>query len=78
MFFVDSITEFCSKNVSKIKNCFFRYIAAILQGHVVPAIPYISDAATYSPESCVFGQFINIGCVLCKLFFYNVTLQYNA
>lgn len=42
----------------------YRYIAAILQGHVVPAIPYISDAATYSPESCVFGQFINIGCVL--------------
>uniref|UniRef100_A0AAG5DKT0 CWH43-like N-terminal domain-containing protein n=1 Tax=Anopheles atroparvus TaxID=41427 RepID=A0AAG5DKT0_ANOAO len=43
------------------------YIAAVLQGHVVPTVPYISDAATYSPESCVFGQFINIGCVLRKL-----------
>lgn len=43
-----------------------RYIAAVIQGHVVPTIPYISDAATYSPESCVFGQMVNMGCVLCK------------
>ncbi|KAI9585980.1 DNA damage-regulated autophagy modulator protein 1 [Glossina fuscipes] len=40
------------------------YIAAVLQGHVVPTVPYISDAATYSPESCVFGQMINLGSVL--------------
>lgn len=46
------------------------YIAAVLQGHVVPTIPYISDAATYSPESCVFGQFINIGCVLLGIVIY--------
>lgn len=46
------------------------YIAAILEGHVVPAIPYISDAATYSPESCVFGQLINIGCVLLGIVVY--------
>lgn len=46
------------------------YIAAVLQGHVVPAIPYISDAATYSPESCVFGQFINMGCVLLGIVIY--------
>lgn len=46
------------------------YIAAILEGHVVPDIPYISDAATYSPESCVFGQFINIGCVLLGIVIY--------
>lgn len=46
------------------------YIAAILEGHVVPNIPYISDAATYSPESCVFGQFINIGCVLLGIVVY--------
>lgn len=41
-----------------------RYIAAVIQGHVVPDVPYISDAATYSPESCVFGQLISIGCIL--------------
>lgn len=46
------------------------YIAAVLQGHVVPTIPYISDAATYSPESCVFGQFINMGCVLLGIVIY--------
>lgn len=46
------------------------YIAAVLQGHVVPTFPYISDAATYSPESCVFGQLINIGCVLLGIVVY--------
>ncbi|XP_075153546.1 DNA damage-regulated autophagy modulator protein 1 [Haematobia irritans] len=46
------------------------YIAAVLQGHVVPTIPYISDAATYSPESCVFGQMINIGSVLLGITIY--------
>lgn len=46
------------------------YIAAILQGHVVPDVPYISDAATYSPESCVFGQLINIGAVLLGIVIY--------
>ncbi|XP_046400853.1 DNA damage-regulated autophagy modulator protein 2 [Ischnura elegans] len=40
------------------------YIAAVLQGHVEPNFPYISDAATYSPESCVFGQLINMGSIL--------------
>lgn len=37
-----------------------------MQGHVEPEFPYISDDATYSPESCVFGQLINMGSVLCK------------
>lgn len=46
------------------------YITAIIEGHVVPAVPYISDAATYSPESCVFGQLINIGCVLLGIVIY--------
>lgn len=46
------------------------YIAAVLQGHVVPTVPYISDAATYSPESCVFGQLISIGCVLLGITIY--------
>ncbi|XP_065356458.1 DNA damage-regulated autophagy modulator protein 1 [Calliphora vicina] len=46
------------------------YIAAVLQGHVVPTVPYISDAATYSPESCVFGQLINIGSALLGITIY--------
>ncbi|XP_018801982.1 PREDICTED: DNA damage-regulated autophagy modulator protein 1 [Bactrocera latifrons] len=46
------------------------YIAAVLQGHVVPTVPYISDDGTYSPESCVFGQLINIGSVLLGITIY--------
>lgn len=46
------------------------YIMAVLLEHVEPAFPYISDVATYSPESCIFGQFINIGCVLLMLIVY--------
>ncbi|XP_068159985.1 DNA damage-regulated autophagy modulator protein 1 [Drosophila tropicalis] len=46
------------------------YILAVLEGHVVPTVPYISDAATYSPESCVFGQLINIGSVLLGITIY--------
>lgn len=42
----------------------YSYIASIVQYHVVPDVPYISDSATYSPESCIFGQLINTGCVL--------------
>jgi hypothetical protein len=44
----------------------YSYIASIVQNHVGPDVPYISDAATYSPESCIFGQLINTGCVLRK------------
>ncbi|KAG5677837.1 hypothetical protein PVAND_007559 [Polypedilum vanderplanki] len=46
------------------------YIASILQNHVVPDVPYISDSATYSPESCIFGQLINTGCVLLGITIY--------
>ncbi|XP_069696577.1 DNA damage-regulated autophagy modulator protein 2-like isoform X1 [Periplaneta americana] len=46
------------------------YIAAVLLGHVEPDFPYISDAATHSPESCVFGQLMNGGTVLLVLVIY--------
>ncbi|KAJ9583724.1 hypothetical protein L9F63_021923, partial [Diploptera punctata] len=46
------------------------YIAAVLLGHVEPDFPYISDAATHSPESCVFGQLMNSGTVLLVLVIY--------
>lgn len=42
----------------------------MLQGHVVPTVPYISDAATYSPESCFFGLLMDIGCILLGLVVY--------
>ncbi|BES99612.1 Frag1/DRAM/Sfk1 family [Nesidiocoris tenuis] len=46
------------------------YLAAVWQGHVEEVFPYISDAATYSPESCVFGQLINFGAVLLSIVIY--------
>ncbi|KDR23377.1 hypothetical protein L798_05340, partial [Zootermopsis nevadensis] len=46
------------------------YIAAVLLGHVEPDFPYISDAATHSPESCVFGQLMNGGTILLVMVIY--------
>lgn len=46
-------------------------IACVLEGHFVPAALYISDAVNSdSPEIYVFGQFVNIGCVLVGIVFY--------
>lgn len=46
------------------------YLFAISKGHVAPSVPYISDTAANSPESCFFGQLINIGCVLLGIVIY--------
>ncbi|XP_052065839.1 DNA damage-regulated autophagy modulator protein 1-like isoform X2 [Mytilus californianus] len=46
------------------------YILAVTSGHVEPAFPYISDTGTKPPESCVFGQLLNIGAVLAFIIFY--------
>lgn len=43
-------------------------IMAVWLGHA--RTPYISDGATRSPESCVFGLLINIGCVLLGIVIY--------
>ncbi|XP_042240364.1 DNA damage-regulated autophagy modulator protein 2-like [Homarus americanus] len=37
------------------------YTISILLKHTEPVFPYISDTGTYSPESCIFGQALNIG-----------------
>jgi len=42
-------------------------VVAILNGHIVPDFPYISDTGTTSPESCIFGQLLTIGAFLSKL-----------
>lgn len=46
------------------------YIIAVLLGHVEPDFPYISDTGTYSPESCIFGQLLNVGTLLLGLVIY--------
>ncbi|NXN97133.1 DRAM1 protein, partial [Rhinopomastus cyanomelas] len=40
------------------------YAIAVLDGHVEPLVPYISDTGTKPPESGVFGFMINISAVL--------------
>ncbi|XP_057324611.1 DNA damage-regulated autophagy modulator protein 2 [Microplitis mediator] len=40
------------------------YIIAVINGHVVPGFPYISDTGTFPPESCLFAQFLNIIAVI--------------
>lgn len=39
------------------------YIISVLLRHTEPDFPYISDTGTYSPESCIFSQALNIGAV---------------
>uniref|UniRef100_T1JKQ3 CWH43-like N-terminal domain-containing protein n=1 Tax=Strigamia maritima TaxID=126957 RepID=T1JKQ3_STRMM len=40
------------------------YIISVVLGHVEADFPYISDTGTHIPESCIFGQFLNICAVL--------------
>ncbi|XP_064602061.1 DNA damage-regulated autophagy modulator protein 1-like isoform X1 [Liolophura sinensis] len=46
------------------------YIIAVCAGHVAPGFPYISDTGTEPPESCIFGQMLNIGAVLAGITLY--------
>ncbi|XP_076471563.1 DNA damage-regulated autophagy modulator protein 1-like [Babylonia areolata] len=39
---------------------FVTYGMAVHNDHVEPLFPYISDTGTIAPESCVFGQLLNI------------------
>ncbi|XP_044737781.1 DNA damage-regulated autophagy modulator protein 2-like [Chrysoperla carnea] len=44
------------------------YSIAVGLGHVNAFLPYISDTGTLPPESCIFGQFLNIaGFITCIL-----------
>lgn len=36
------------------------YVWSVLLGHVEPDFPYISSTGAYPPESCFFGQMLNI------------------
>jgi len=45
------------------------YMISVLNGHVAPGWPYISDTGTTSPESCIFGQIVTFDALLSKLFF---------
>ncbi|XP_045468231.1 DNA damage-regulated autophagy modulator protein 2 [Harmonia axyridis] len=40
------------------------YSIAVAHEDVTPLFPYISDTGTFSPESCIFGQLLNLGALL--------------
>ncbi|XP_074652601.1 DNA damage-regulated autophagy modulator protein 2-like isoform X3 [Tubulanus polymorphus] len=46
------------------------YVISVLNGHVEAGFPYISDTGTNSPESCIFGQLLNINAVLVGIVVY--------
>ncbi|KDR23378.1 DNA damage-regulated autophagy modulator protein 2, partial [Zootermopsis nevadensis] len=46
------------------------YTIAVLNEHVDPAFPYISDTGSYSPESCIFGQLVNIAAFIIAICVY--------
>ncbi|KAK0407009.1 hypothetical protein QR680_018946 [Steinernema hermaphroditum] len=39
---------------------FSSYFIAVYLGHVTKFLPYISDNGTLPPESCIFGQLLNL------------------
>ncbi|XP_033110828.1 DNA damage-regulated autophagy modulator protein 2-like [Anneissia japonica] len=41
-------------------SIFIPYAISVSLGHVSAGFPYISDTGTYTPESCIFGQLLNI------------------
>lgn len=40
------------------------YTISVQWDHVVPGFPYISETGTFSPESCIFAQLLNIAALL--------------
>ncbi|GJQ74889.1 hypothetical protein Trydic_g21725 [Trypoxylus dichotomus] len=42
----------------------YAYSIAVCKSHVIPVIPFISDTATFLPESAIFGQLLNMGSIL--------------
>ncbi|XP_026673391.1 uncharacterized protein LOC108629801, partial [Ceratina calcarata] len=56
---------------------FHRYVIAVLLDHVEAGFPYISDVATYAPESCIFAQFINMLAMLLSFVIYIRYSQVN-
>ncbi|KAK3594034.1 hypothetical protein CHS0354_040792 [Potamilus streckersoni] len=46
------------------------YAIAVKYNHVEPGFPYISDTGTSPPESCIFGQLLNIGALICSVVMY--------
>uniref|UniRef100_A0A915DAJ7 DNA damage-regulated autophagy modulator protein 2 n=1 Tax=Ditylenchus dipsaci TaxID=166011 RepID=A0A915DAJ7_9BILA len=46
------------------------YPLAVAFNHVTPLVPYISDAGSFAPESCIFGQLLNMAALFLALTIY--------
>lgn len=57
---------------------FTTYTIAVLNEHVEPGFPYISEAATSPPESCIFGQLVNIAAFMFAVCVYIKYLQVQS
>ncbi|XP_077994804.1 DNA damage-regulated autophagy modulator protein 2-like isoform X2 [Glandiceps talaboti] len=56
------------------------YCISVVLGHVPAEFPYISDTGTYQPESCIFGQLLNITAALAFMTIYvryKQVVEYN-
>ncbi|XP_031332635.1 DNA damage-regulated autophagy modulator protein 2-like [Photinus pyralis] len=50
------------------------YSISVGKKHAYKIFPYVSDTGTYSPESCIFSQLINLGTLIMLL---NMYLRYR-
>ncbi|KAJ3628553.1 hypothetical protein MTP99_015852 [Tenebrio molitor] len=46
------------------------YLVAVFNNHVYEFFPYISDTGAYPPESCIFGEMLNIAAVFMLITMY--------
>lgn len=50
---------------------------ALYQNHLIPYFPFISDIGTTPPESCIFGQMLDVGALLYAYVVYIRYKQFN-
>jgi hypothetical protein len=64
------VKHFCHDSNMHVTMYFtvIRYTIAVLNQHVEPGFPYVSDTGSYSPESCIFGQFLNIAAFISEYY----------
>lgn len=61
----ESLTYLYALFTTETKNeCYYRFSVSYYNKHITTAIPYISDSGSFQPESCIFGQALNICSVL--------------
>ncbi|CAH8470641.1 unnamed protein product [Schistosoma bovis] len=54
------------------------YLISIHRGHVNAELPFISSTGAYPPESCIFGEGLNLAAfisLICSFFWYLIALE---